>query len=279
MNRVGLYFFVLASLLSIIDGVFTIVSPELQTIKIILLIFSGILVGVFLFSVEKELLIAGSAFIISALSLLFLLGPYFHQSPIGVMILNFVIFVASIVFVVGFKAILESIGEVAGLERHKHEGVTFEFLKESSFEKIWGIVILVAVSFAIMQLLLEIFYDVSKYIHYLQALDLVITALFIMDVFMIYEKSKSFKQFLSKNFFDIIAAIPSVGLLRLFKIIRAIRLVRIFKASSKLTAFFKIHKTTKFFSEESAIKHYTKSVKKPKKKKPKTLKRKSKSKK
>lgn len=286
MNKIGLYFFVIASMLSIIDGAFDIISPELQLSKTILLVFSGIAIGVFLFSSEKDFLLGGISFILGSLILLSMLGPFFVESMLGQILLNFVMFLTATVIVVAFKAVIESVSEAAGLDVSKHEGVTLDHLKENSFEKIWGIVILIAVSFAILQLLLETFYDVSRYYYTLQAIDWIITALFIVDVIILYERAQSFKDFIFKNFFDILAAIPTVGMLRILKVVRAVRIVRIFKSSAKLTKLLKLNKTTKFFSEESDIKHYTKSATKTKKAvkkktpaKKKSLKTKSKSKK
>lgn len=260
MRRVGLYFFVIASILAIIDGAFKISSPSLQIAKIILLVFSGIIVGLFILSKEKEFLLAGLVFVLSASILLNVLGPYFSTMPIGLMMTNFIIFTSSALVILSFKEIAEYVSSGAEIENEIQKHITLDHLKEDSFEKIWGIVILVAVCVSILQLLLEIFYDISNYILIFEITDAVITALFLVDLVILYEQTRKFKTFLKKNYFDIIAAIPSVGFLRLLKITRAVRIIHIFKATSKLSKFLKVTKTTKFFSDESSFSTYTKKV-------------------
>lgn len=260
MNKIGLYFFIIASMLAIIDGAFTIISPEMQVAKVVLLIFSGLIVGLLLFNTEKDFLIGGISFIFSSSALMILIGPLFVNSIFGKILINFILLLTPMVLVVAFKSIIDSISEAAGIRTSINDGVTLDYFKESSFERVWGMVVLTAVAFAILQLLLEIFYDISQYYYYLQAIDWLITSVFIVDLIVIYEKVHSFKNFLFKNYFDIIAAIPTVGLLRIFKLVRAIKLIKIFKSSAKLTGLIKLHKTSKFFSEESSINQYTKSI-------------------
>ena len=81
-----------------------------------------------------------------------------------------------------------------------------------------------------------------------------------------------FWDFLRKNVFDIIAAVPLVGILRGLKIIRAIKIVRMARGA-KATKVIKMHKTAKFFSEESAF-NTVQAKKKKKSVKKKTVKRK-----
>ncbi|MGE0792628.1 MAG: hypothetical protein AB7V77_00445 [Candidatus Woesearchaeota archaeon] len=261
MNKVGLYFFVLASMLAIIDGSFQTFSVNLQIAKSIVLVFSGVLVGLFLLSEEKDFLIASVSFVIAGSILLNMLGSFFSLSPFGKILSNFILVSAASVVTVGFKEILNTITKASGIEDSIHSEITPEHLDKSSFEILWGIIILVAVAVAILQLLLQTFYDLSNYIAILDMVDLIITALFIVDVIILYEKAESFKKFITKNFFDVLASIPSIGFFRAFKIVRAARIIKIFQTSFRLTRMIKISRTSKFFSENSSFSAYTNNVK------------------
>jgi hypothetical protein len=257
MNRLGLYFFALASILSIIDGTLTIYTPELVMAKHILLVFAGIVVGMFMLSNEREFMISGVAFIVAAPILLNTLGYYFSYSPIGRMVLNFVLFVAAAIITVGFKEFVDSISKSAGIENLHHD-ITIEHLNKKSFDVVWSFVILVAVGLSIASLLIEMFYDIGKYQIIIEFLDVVIASLFIVDLWILFEKAKTMKEFLTRNFPDILAAVPAVGFMRFFKIIRAVRLIKFLNGINRFSKFIKVSRTTKFFSDESALALHTK---------------------
>lgn len=259
MNRLGLYFFALASILSILDGFIVIFKPELLMAKHILLVFSGIVLGMFILSNEKQFMISGIAYIVSAPILLNTLGYYFSYSPIGRIVLNFLLFISAATITLGFREFVDVISKEAGVENLHHE-LTLEHLNKKSFNMIWSYVILVAVALSIAMLLIEMFYDITEYEVIFAFLDVTIVSLFIVDLWILFEKAKTMKEFLTRNFTDMLAAIPSVGFLRFFKIIRAVRLVRMLNGVNRFSKFVKVSRTTKFFSDDSAVAIHTKKT-------------------
>lgn len=258
-QKISQYFFILAAVISILDGAFTL-DANMTSFKVIFLLISGALVGILRHDQnEKEFIIAGIAVIFTGLIFTQIIGSYELLSSFAAMIENFIIFLSTAVIVVGIEVISEIIAVPSDKKKNNlHlkniEHLTEEEIKTLTFQKIWGTVILVAVALTFILLLTEAFFDVSKFSDLFMVLNGVITTLFIADLFILYNDSKNFHDFIKHNVFDILASIPSFGVFRALKIFRAVKIVKVLKGTSKLTKISKTakgYKTTKFFSDKS----------------------------
>ncbi len=253
-NKISQYFFIIAAVVAILDGAFTL-DYTMRSLKFILLVFSGIIVGALRACKQREFLLSSVAVIITGFILTETLPT--TLSSFSIMIYNFVIFLSAATVVVGIEQIANILTipheEEPTPKEHfeKFKKLTSPEIKHLTFEYIWGVIILIAVALTFIVLLAESFFDVSMYANILLVVESLITLLFIIDVVLLYEKSKSFSEFIYKNIFDIIAAIPAVGVLQGLKLIRAVRIIRVMKSGIKVTKMTKMYKTTKFFSEES----------------------------
>lgn len=253
-QKISQYFFIIAAVISILDGAFAL-DETMTSVKLMFLIIAGTLVGILRHDArEREFLLAGVAVIFTGLIFTQLMGTYDVLQNFALMIVNFIIFLSTAVIVVGIEIIAEIITRPDGKVKpkkvtHMHH-LTEDELKKLTFQKIWGTVILVAVALTFILLLAESFFDISKFEELFMVLNGAITVLFIVDLIILYNDSKDFGSFLKNNVFDIIASIPTVGILRALKIFRAIKIVKVMKVA-KVSKLTHLYKTTKFFSEKS----------------------------
>lgn len=263
LEKISQYFFIVASVVAILDGAFPL-SESMSAIKLVVLILSGIIVGALKHTQKKEFLISGLAVVVTGYVLIELLGSYFFIEGIGLMLLNFIVFLSSALVIVGIHQVGGSLTFPELFledEKQKKQSIKtkkqnlidlhHDDIKSQAFERIWGTIILVAVAFTFIILLGEMFFDTSVYASIFQIIDIIITVLFIVDLIILYSKADGFVNFLKTNMFDIIAAIPTVGVLRSLKIFRAIRVIKILNKGLKTTKLIKMYKTSKFFSEKS----------------------------
>jgi len=254
-QKISQYFFILAAVISILDGAFKL-DESMISAKLMFLVIAGVVVGVLRSQdSEKDFLIAGIAVIFTGLIFTEFMGDYLILGNFSSMILNFMLFLSTAVIVVGLEIIAEvltkSSQETSAKKLLKQESnLTEEELHKLAFQKIWGTVILVAVALTFIILLAESFFDVSKFQSIIYVLDISITILFLVDLIVLYNDSRNFHEFLKNNIFDIIASIPTVGVLRGLKLIRAIKIIRLMRME-RMLKLTKIYKTGKFFSEES----------------------------
>jgi hypothetical protein len=256
-QKISQYFFIVAAVISILDGAFTL-DETMTSVKIMFLLIAGILVGILRHDEsEKEFILAGIAVIFTGLIFTQLMGNYMILENFALMIENFIIFLSMAVIVAGIEVIsdiMTTSHEIKPEHQPKHvTNFSEEELKKITFQKIWGTVILVAVALTFILLLAESFFDVARFQEIITVLDGAITVLFIVDLIILYNDSKNFSSFLKNNIFDIIASIPTVGILRGLKLFRAIKIIKIMKITkvTKVAKFGKFYKTTKFFSEGS----------------------------
>lgn len=256
LEKISQYFFIVAAVVSILDGSLTL-SESMSAIKLVVLTLCGIIVGVLKHSQEKEFLISGVAVVVTGYILVELLGTYFFLEGLGLMLLNFIIFLSSALVVVGIQQVGGSltVQEETKKVSKKHMEKTHKELENDAFLRIWGIILLVSVALTFIILLGEMFFDIGIYENAFIVADMIITIIFIIDLFVLYRKANGFKDFVSRNIFDIIAAIPTLGVLRGLKIIRAVRIVRTINRGMRTTKVLKMYKTSKFFSEESYFNH------------------------
>lgn len=248
------YFFIIAAVISILDGAFSL-QPTMQSIKYILLVVSGLLAGMLLTEDHDKIIISGISYVVGVFLITQYLGSVLFFSGIQTILMNFSLFVGMVLVVVGIERFVGymtserqdklSLDE----ELRKLTQLGKKEIKKESFEKIWGTIILVAVGFTFVIILAELFFTIGRLAQLFWILDLIITVLFIIDVIILYVRSKSFGDFLRNHVFDILSAIPLVGVLRGLKIIRAVKIIK----STKMLKVIKAHKTTKFFSEKSSF--------------------------
>lgn len=255
VQKVSQYFFIIAAVIAILDGALTL-DESMRSLKFAILILAGVVVGILRHYKQKEFVLSGLAVVITGFILLSFLGELSVLNIIGQMIFNFVVFLSAAVVVVGIEQIANIITEE---EEHKDpreeirrlKKILPQDLQKLTFERVWGIIILVGVALTFILLLAEAFFDVANFAQIILILNGFITVLFIVDLIILYKNSKNFEDFLRRNVFDIIAAIPTVGVFRTLKLIRAARIIKVLRGTGKVTKVAHLYKTSKFFSKES----------------------------
>lgn len=256
-EKVTQYFFIIAAVVSILDGAFSL-SESMSAIKLVVLILCGLIVGMMQTSHEKEFLLAGLAVVITGFVLVELLGNYLFLEGLGLMLVNFIVFLAAALLVVGIQQIGTILTSPLPDQTSKKKNpmkMSHQEIQDETFQRVWGIILLVCVALTFIILLGEMFFDVGMYQPIFNVVDSFITIIFIVDLFVLYHHSKGMEDFFKNNIFDIIAAIPTVGALKGLKIIRAVRIIKSLKNGFKATKLVKMYKTSKFFSEGSYFNH------------------------
>lgn len=246
-QKILAYFFLLAAVISILDGALAL-NTEMELVARAVLLLSGIIVGLAVQEHQKEILQGATAALVAGFFLFEVVGLNYvlFSSVIG-MVSTFLIFLATLTLTLGLSYALDYLSH--HLHIHSKEAHTSKF----SFDYIWAVSILIAVALTFLILLLELFTLNTEMLQVLLVLDALITAVFIADLFFLYGESKNFKDFVTHNFFDILASIPLVGSLRLLKLFRAVRILRATKGSLRLIKLSRVQRTTKFFSKKSSF--------------------------
>jgi uncharacterized protein with NAD-binding domain and iron-sulfur cluster len=252
------YFFIIAAVISILDGAFQ-VSDQMQSVKFVVLIVSGLFVGLVCHDRQKDFMLSSFVIVITGYIMIQLLGPGLFIQGIGLMLLNFMAFLAAAAVTVAFQVLGTSIApslqvSAPEVELKKIKKLNEQEIQHLTFQKTWGTIILVAVAVTFVILLAEFFFDVAEYRQIIFVADIIVTLLFIIDLVILYREAKSFKEFIGNNIFDVIAAIPFFGAasaLRAIKVVRAFRIIKILRSSVKVSKVLKVSKTAKLFSEES----------------------------
>lgn len=255
VKKVSMAVFIVGSLVAIFGGVF----PVNDNFKLITLLSLGFLVGLLNISdhQQKDFLIASTAFLFSGWLLTSNVLPsnFYILGNIIDVISNFMIFVIPAVIAISLKMVF-----AYSSESDKTLAVEMSSPEDRHvMENIWDVVVLAAVAFVFVILILQIpFFELNDtypgIYSALDSLDLFIVGIFVIDLIVIFRNSKSIREFLLRNWLDILAVLPIVSFL---KISRAFKIVKIFskaekgvKAGSKV---MKINRGAKFFSEESGF--------------------------
>ncbi|MGM5480785.1 MAG: ion transporter [Nanobdellota archaeon] len=257
LQKISQYFFIIAAIIIIFDGVFDL-SQEMTNVKFIVLILSGLIVGLLKNRNDDRFFLSGIVLALSGYIIFNLLKPYVLFEGLGIMMIDLIIFIAAALFLVALERVLGDITtyDEHGLDDEKKDLEQFRHYAErevetKTFEQIWGMIILVAVALTFISLLTQLFFNAGPFLLVLQYVDAFITIVFIADLIVLYLQSKGFKDFVKRHVVDIIAAIPAVGVLRVLKLVRVFRILKIMKGGAKLGQAVKLYKTAKFFSEES----------------------------
>jgi len=246
------YFFLIAAVVSILDGVFTL-QPTMESVKYIVLILSGIVVGLLIREDYSKLFISGLSYLFGVFLIQQFLGKLIFLNGLLMMLVNFAIFVSVILMMLGLEQFLSLISSKSNSKnntKNKSEKKYLKTINNPEFERAWSILILVAVGFTFVIILSELFFNIGRLAKLFYLLDMIITFFFIIDVIILYLRSKNFDEFIRENIFDVISAIPLVGVLRSLKLIRAVKIIK-FTKMAKTTKVLKTNKTTKFFSNKS----------------------------
>ena len=116
-------------------------------------------------------------------------------------------------------------------------------------------------SLAFVIFLLEAFFYTNGLTPFFEVLSWMIVAIFIIDVIVLYGRSKSTGKFLRYHWIDIIAIIPFSGAFQLAKFMRIARIARFAGRTTKLARISKVSHSTKFFSQNSGFNQYLKKKK------------------
>lgn len=229
LKRLSMLLFIFGAVTSIFSGIFP-STPETENIKTLIIITLGLFVGLLNISQEQEygFLIATGVFVLCSAALMDMLNNSLLLDAIGPILQNFIIFISPAAIVVAFKIIVEFASQ-AEVDMEEEEETFVEFYSRlSKKERIWDVVILIAVSFTLVAMILRLFYDVGRYAGVLNMVGYMILAIFFIDVIVLYTQAKNFKVFLKTSWLDIIAVIPFTGIFQLAKTFRFVKILQVF---------------------------------------------------
>lgn len=249
-KKLGMYLFIVGSLLAVLAGAFPL-TADMHLIALIALIFLGVFSAILNITDDEEhgFLIASAAFLLLILvfkgmdnALFDALSKFFEYSTI---------FVGSMLVVSSLKLIVEYGSQNYGkhpLEDADEVGDHLDNLFLTKQEKFWNISVLMAVAVSFIMVLFEIFFGFGND-GIILGLDILITVIFLIDLYYLYKKEDSFINFIKSCWLDIVATIPFYGILRIAKLARLVKFMKVVK----------LHKTLKFFSNKSGVKQYIQS--------------------
>ncbi len=249
-KKLGMILFTFGVLISLFSGVFDFVHGFNEA-KIPIIVILGVFVGLMNISDNERMnfLISSAVFIVAAGVIVdFSPGRLVFLEGLFEILYNLAIFVAAAAIVVSLKMVFEFLSEydpksVSALpspDERKH------------MENVWDVVVFVAVAMVIVVLVLESFFALTpELIDILQLADYVIIMVFVVDLFVLYNKNRDLKNFVKTSWLDMIAVIPLSSAFRLTKLVRGTRIIRIFTRTHHATT--RINRTAKYFSDESGF--------------------------
>ena len=229
LKRLSMLLFIFGAVTAIFSGIFP-STPETENIKTIIIITLGLFVGLLNISQEQEygFLIAAGVFVLCSAALMDLLGNSLLMNAIGPILQNFIIFISPAAIVVAFKIIVEFASQ-AEVDMEEEEETFIEFYSRlSKKERIWDVIILIAVSFTLVTMILRLFFDVGRHAGALNMINYGTLALFFIYLFLLYTQARDFKVFLKTSWLDIIAVIPFIGIFQLAKTFRFVKILQVF---------------------------------------------------
>ena len=254
-TRIGMYFFIIGALLSVLDGAF-IASEDMRGLIYVLLIFFGLFAGILNVTEDEEhhFLVSGASFllVILAFNMLFAGAPVLHI--LTRFLQNAVAFVGSMILVVAIKTVLEFGSQnyrVSPQESMDERTGVLDDWQLSKKLKIWHFIVFLAVclTFIIILLSLPLYAVPAEFLAALYILEWVVIAIFVVDLVVLYRQEDGFGCFLRNCWVDIIAAIPVPGIFGAFKIVRIARIARIARMA-------RVTHSLKFFSKKSGVNTY-----------------------
>lgn len=250
-KKLGMYLFIVGSLLAVLAGAFPL-TDDMHNFALIALVFLGVFTAILNITDDEEhgFLIASAAFL-----LLILVFKSMDSNPLFAALSGFfqysTIFVGSMMAVSSLKLVVEYGSQNYGknpLEDADEVGDHLDHLFLTKQEKYWNILVLVAVAISFIMVLFELFFG-AGYAGIFFGLDILITIIFLIDLYYLYKKESSFTNFIKFCWLDIVATIPFYGILRIAKLARLMKFMKVVK----------LHKTLKFFSNKSGVREYIQS--------------------
>jgi hypothetical protein len=246
IKRLSMLLFIFGALIAILGGSFEFI-PKTETLIIITLVMLGVFIGLINISREEEygFLLAGGVFILASGAITSLLSKFLLLDIIGNILNNFIVLIAPACIVVSLRIVFEFASQSEwssendfGIKNH----IKSHF---SEKEKIWDVFVLLAISATLIILVLQLFFRVDQFQGLLDAIDWVIILIFFIDLIVLYKQSKSTKEFLIRNWPDMIAIIPLGMIFRLTKLVRFVRIINYLSKAQKIE---KINRPMKLFS-------------------------------
>ncbi|MBR9676337.1 hypothetical protein GOV05_04985 [Candidatus Woesearchaeota archaeon] len=266
LKRINILIILFSFILAIYVGFFPSLVLNLRFVYLLLIIL-GSFAGLFNVFGEKnkEFLIANVAFIISATAINNILENYFLLNYLSHTLNNLVLFLAPATIVVAFKPILEFLSDSKLIFDIKDD-------KKKKGYTPWDIVILYTVAIVLITLVIELFFDVSDFEGVLNTINWIIFVIFLLDLGVLYQRSKGIKDFAKSYWLDVIATVPLGQVFKLAKFFRFVRIVKILSKTGKASKIIKAERLTKFsellkfFSNKSGLEPFEKdeAVKKKK---------------
>jgi hypothetical protein len=260
LKKFSMIIFITGVLISVFSGSFDVLD-EMQLVKMAVLMFLGIIVGMMNISEqqERDFLLASIAFIFGSQVITSTMNQHNFLGNLSIMLDNLVIFIAPASVVIALKKIF-TFGSESDMDLHldmpKKEDKHF-------LEEIWDIILLMAVAVVFVILILESFFNVAEIQTWLDITDLAITIIFVVDLIILFRKSSNFMEFIKLNWVDILAVIPLGSIFRIAKVIRAVRIIKVLSRMQKATkvaktssAIAKSNRFLKFFSKNSGFNKY-----------------------
>lgn len=246
IKKLSMLMFIFGALIAILGGSFEFI-PKTETMITIVLVMLGVFIGLINISREEEygFLLAGGVFILASGAITSLLSRFLLLDIIGNILNNFIILVASACIVVALRIIFEFASQ-SEWSSEENEKLMYKIRSHiSKKEKIWDIFVLIAISFTLIILVLQLFFRVDQYQGLLKIIDWIIILIFFIDLVVLYRQSKNMKIFLRKNWPDIIAIIPLGMIFRLTKLVRFVRIINYLSGAQKVE---NINRPMKIFS-------------------------------
>lgn len=249
VKRVGNYFFILGVLLAIFSGGFP-ASEGMQEIKLLLLIITGVFVGLFNIEEQKEIhfIIATVGLILASNALESYLQMLSILSNFNEILTSFIIFASSGAVVSALKLIFS---HGPALEDEEE----LQVMNPVSEER-WNLTVFVAVCFALVLFILESFFYTNGLTPFFEVLSYLVIIVFIVDAVILYKRSKNMKSFLRYHWADVLAILPLSGMFQLAKLLRFARIIRVFSKTSRIARVSRISHSAKFFSKHSGFNKY-----------------------
>jgi len=261
LTALGSYFFIFGAIIALFDLAFE-TPTHLQGTKLFILLITSIGVGIINIASEQKYKFMVSALAFSLFMYLFtdILQQYliainstFPWENLMMMFTDMVLLVLPAGVIVALTEIVEIMSIAKNDEhhyRHLHEPM------KKNFQKIWDQVVILAVAVALIVFVLPLTFDVAKYENILIILDSIVLIIFVFDIFILFRRAKTFKEFIKHYWIDIIAILPFNAIFKTAKLFRVSRVIKIAAKSSELSKaahaskLIKANKTMKYFSAE-----------------------------
>lgn len=256
-RKVSMLFFLMGSLLALFSGAFQ-TATGLGSIMVGMICILGFLVGSL--NVEKKnegiFLIACSAFMVFALSMKIIL-PELHPIVIGLtnIATNLLFFIGCAAAAVSIRIIIRVGSELEGTTTKMDVTPSHE----RNFAYYWNIVVFVAVAMMFIIFVLRQFYKTESIEEMLMFIDFLIWTIFVTDLFFLYSRAGSMKEFFKKSWLDIIATIPVSGeLMNLNRLAKLGRFAKLGATASKATKISRASKAAKLMHGAKLSKYFSK---------------------